>query len=167
MERALAPVSSVMKGDGQVITKAAVINHQLRGFTQSLDTPEDTLSAADVATGVSCNVRLSNQSLSNRRNELAVHVCVSNRRCNKKGNLAGYATASPSLAAPDVLLTSSLNTQTPLYLCTSKMFKPWAPRSWVRGEERGGFVSEVGIGGFNGGLLGKQTTNRGDSRAKP
>lgn len=98
VERAIAPVSSVMKGDGQVITKAAVINRQLRGFTQSLDTPEDTLSAADVATGASCNVRLSNQSLSNRRNELAVHVCVSNRRCNKKGNLAGYAMASPSLA---------------------------------------------------------------------
>lgn len=42
-----------MKEEGQVPSTAAVVDVQLRGFTQSLDPPGDALSAADVATGVS------------------------------------------------------------------------------------------------------------------
>lgn len=115
VERANTPVSSVMKGDGQVITKPAVINHQLRGFIQSLDTPEDTLSAADMATGVSCNVRLSNQSLSNRQNELAVHVCVSQTEVAiKKEIQLGMRLHLLPLACLDAFPTSSSNTQPPL-----------------------------------------------------
>jgi len=104
-----------MKGDGQVITKPAVINHQLRGFTQPLDTPEDTLSAADVAAGVSCNMRLSNQSLSNRQNELAVHVGVSQTEdAIKKGIQLGTRPHLLPWARLDAFLTSSSSTQPPL-----------------------------------------------------
>lgn len=112
-ERANTPVSAVMKGDGQVITKATVINHQLRGFIQSLDTPEDTRSAADAATGVSCNVRLSNQSGSTRQDELAAHVCASQPEdAMKKEISAGYKTASPAPGVPG---------------CFSNLFKHPAP----------------------------------------
>lgn len=56
VQRAHTAASPVMKGDGQVLTTPAVTNVQLQGFTPLLDPPEDALSAADVATGVSCNV---------------------------------------------------------------------------------------------------------------
>lgn len=115
VERPNALVSSVMKGDGQVITKPAVINHQLRGFIQSLDTPEDTLRAGDMATGVSCNMRLSNQSLSNRQNELTVRVCVSQTEdAIKKEIQLGTRPHLLPLARLDAFLTSSSNTQPPL-----------------------------------------------------
>lgn len=56
VERAHSAASPVMKGDGPVLTTAAVTNPQLPALAQPLDPPEDALSAADVAPGVSCNV---------------------------------------------------------------------------------------------------------------
>lgn len=155
-----------MKGDGQVITKLAVINHQLGGFVLSLDTPEDTLSAADVATGAPCNAWLSNQSLSNRQNELAAHVCASDRRANKEESQLGTRLHLLPLACLDAFLTSSSNTQTPLEMHNYGVGIPGAEVgecvSFLAGNPMLRSQSHSLAVGFCS-LLGKQTTDWGGS----
>lgn len=99
VERAHAHGSFVMKGDGQVTTEPAVINHQLRNFFQSLDTPEDALHTTDLNAVVSWPVLLSNRSLSERKNELGAHVYASEtedaikRKCSLPVFLDGFLQA--------------------------------------------------------------------------
>lgn len=181
VQRAHTAASPVMQGDGQVLTTPAVTNLQLQGFTPLLDPPEDALSAADVATGVSCNVWLPNQSPSGRQNELAAHVCVSQGGdAIKKGIQPGTRPHLLPLEGLDAVPISSSNTH--------QEVPARAPSPCIQGREWEGFVfpplqslgclctdpggwspqgSPALLGRGCSQLLRRTTTNRQQSRAEP
>lgn len=111
VERANTPVSSVMKGDGQVITKLGAINHQLRGFVQPLDTPADMLSAADVAMGALCGFQM-NLHPRGRMNWLLPCVPQTGEPIKRKASIS-----FPWCAW--VLLQPPLQTPSPLWSCSA------------------------------------------------